>query len=296
MSTTRREFFARTGAGAVGAALAAGLGAAVSPRAASAAKKPAGKVQVKVGGRTGTIGRSGPAALDYAKKLALDGIEIEAGGPADRLTCADPELQKQFLAEAKKTGTVVSSICMGLCNSYPVFSDPRAKQWIEQTIDATAALNAKVILVPFFGRADLRGKQAERLKTIEVLKSVADKAEQKGITLALENTLRAEENIEIVEKVGSPFVRVYYDIGNSTYNGYDVPKEIRMLGTKYIAQFHFKDGGFLLGRGRVDMAAVREAVEDIGYKGWILLETSRRPLGAELSAVYNGAFIRGLFC
>jgi len=126
------------------------------------------------------------------------------------------------------------------------------------------------------------------------MKSIAAHAEKKGVVLGLENTLSAEENIEMVEKIGSPFVRVYYDIGNSFYNGYDVPKEIRMLGTKYISEMHFKDGGSLLGKGKIDMAAVGQAVRDIGYAGWIVLETSS-PLGPQNSSAYNAGFIRGLF-
>lgn len=307
MSTTRREFFAYGGAGALGAALAAGVGAGLGP-ASALARQPVKKLKFRVGGRTGTIGRSGPEALAHAKKLGLEGIEIEAQergrDPGDRLSSWDPGLQKQFLAEAEKTGVVVASTCIGHFNRYPVFADPRAKRWLEGTIDATKALNAKVILVPFFGSAgDMRIKgtsrpdPAKRDKAIEVLKSVAEKAESTGISLALENTLSAEDNMYMVEKVGSPAVRVYYDIGNSTNNGYDVPKEIRMLGNNLIAQFHFKDRGTLLGQGQVDMAQVAAAVRDIDYEGWIVLETSKvEPLGTDGSATYNAGFIRGLLC
>lgn len=301
MSTTRRDFFAYGGAGVMGAALAAGLGAGSAPRLASA-QRIQKKLNVRIAGRTGTIAKGGPEALAHAKKLGLEGVEIEAGGAADRLQCWDPDLRERFRAEAEKTGVVVSSVCMGLCNSNPVFSDPRAKSWLEGTIDATKALGAKHILVAFFGKGDLRirGQSQPRpddaAKTIEIMKSVAERAEKAGVILGLENTLPAEANIEIVDKIGSPFVRVYYDIGNSTNNGYDVPKEIRLLGTKYLAIVHFKDGGSLLGQGRVKMAPIAQAMCDIGYEGWIVLETSGRPLGAEASAAYNTGFIRGLFC
>ena len=48
---------------------------------------------------------------------------------------------------------------------------------------------------------DLKGKADAKAKTIEVVKSVADKAEKAGVTLGLENTLSAEQNLEIVEKI-----------------------------------------------------------------------------------------------
>jgi sugar phosphate isomerase/epimerase len=295
MGATRREFFAYSGAAALGSALAGGLGVGLAPGGALAASEAPKKVKIRVGARTGCLGKGGPEALAVAKKLAIDGIEIEAGGPNDQLECADPELQKRYVAEIEKTGVAMASICMGLLNSNPVFSDPRAKSWLDQTIDATAALGAKSILVAFFGSGNMKGKKDAQTKTIEIAKSVAEHAEKKGVILGLENTLSAEENIEIVDKIGSPFVRVYYDIGNSQGAGYDVPKEIRTLGTKYICEIHFKDGGALLGRGKIDMAAVGLAVRDIGYEGWIVLETGN-PLGPEASSAYNTGFIRGLLC
>ena len=39
-----------------------------------------------------------------------------------------------------------------------------------------------------------------------------------------------------------------------------------------ICEFHFKENGFLLGQGRIDFAAVRKAMYDIGYAGWIQIE------------------------
>jgi len=294
MSTTRREFFAYSGAAALASALASGLGPQ-SASARAAAGATTGPKQIKfrgVGGRTGAL-RGSIGSLATAKKCGLDAIEIEAGGAADKLECSDADAQKEFLAEVEKTGVAMSSICMGLCNSYPVFSEPRAKSWLEQTIDATAALGAKNILVAFFGKGNLKGNAEAKAKTIEVVKSVAERAEQKGVVLGLENTLSAEENIEMVEKIGSPFVRVYYDIGNSAGAGYDVPKEIRMLGTKHINQMHFKDGNALLGQGRINMAAVAKAVIEIGYQGWIILETDA-PLGNDLSWAFNAGFVRGL--
>ncbi len=58
------------------------------------------------------------------------------------------------------------------------------------------------------------------------LKESAPHVEKQGVYLGLENTLSAKENMDILDKVGSDHVRVYYDIANSTKNGYDVPGEI----------------------------------------------------------------------
>ena len=54
--------------------------------------------------------------------------------------------------------------------------------------------------------------------------------------------------------------------------GYDILAEIRQLGRDRICEFHAKENGFLLGQGRIDFPAVRKAMDDIGYGGWIQIE------------------------
>jgi L-ribulose-5-phosphate 3-epimerase len=93
--------------------------------------------------------------------------------------------------------------------------------------------------------------------------------------------------------VGSPALQVYYDVGNSTDKGYDICREIRLLG-KRICQFHFKDARFLLGKGRIDFKKVREAMDDIEYSGWIHLEAAA-PNGLMVDYPANLAFLRSLF-
>jgi sugar phosphate isomerase/epimerase len=108
---------------------------------------------------------------------------------------------------------------------------------------------------------------------VKVLKDVAPKAEKAGVLLGIEDYLSAEDNIMILDRVASPAMKVYYDVGNSTDKGRDVTKEIRLLGSR-ICEFHAKDGGFMLGQGRIDFKAVRKAMDDIQYRGWIQIEAA----------------------
>ena len=289
MGTTRREFFGHTGKGIFGAALAAGLGATVSQHAhaMSEVRKP---VKFRIGAMDGTIGQGGPEALAVAKEIGLEGVQIDAGGAADKLSVCQPEVQQRYKDAMEKTGMAVASICMGLLNGNPLISDSRAPGWVSATIEVAANLKAKAILVAFFGRGTLK-TQEEKDKAAEILKPLAPKAEKAGVILGIENTLSAEDNIRIVDKIKSPAVQVYYDVANSTFNGYDVPKEIRLLG-KRICELHFKDST-LLGQGKVNYPPIREAVRDIGYEGWIILEGAN-PLGPKISGAYNAGFVRGL--
>jgi len=290
MGITRREFFGNTSKGIVGAALAGGLGLTTT-RDARAMREVKGKVKFRVGAMDGTIRQGGPEALAVAKEIGLEGVQIDVGRtPAKKLGTSSPEVQAQYKEMMKETGVVVSSICMGLFNSYPLVSDYRAPEWISDAIETAVNLNAKVILLAFFGRGALK-TQEQKDKVAEILKPLAPKADKAGVCLGIENTLSAEDSVRILDKIKSDAVRVYYDTANSTFNGYDVPKEIRWLGGR-ICEFHFKDST-LLGQGKVDYSPIRDAVMDIGYRGWIILEGAN-PLGGKISGAYNAGFVRGL--
>ncbi len=247
-----------------------------------------------------------PEGLEVAKSLGLDGLEVSAADePRDTLKIADPAFREEYKAVMARSDTVVSSIAMGLLNGNPFASDERAPAWLEQTIAAAADLDAKVILLAFFGQGDLIDRRSARAGgsgmkddavavVVARLKAAAPKAADAGVILGLENTLSAEQNMQILDRVGHDAVQVYYDVGNSTYNGYDVPAEIRALD-KRICQIHFKDGRFALGEGKVDMDAVAQAMNDIQYDGWVTLETAILEDDRDASFRRNAEFTRNLF-
>ncbi len=291
MVITRRKFLGHTSKGIVGAALAGGLGMATSRSAQTATASGGKKVKFRVGAMDGTIRQRGPEALAVAKEIGLEGVQIDAGRAAPKLATSNTEIQRQYKQAMEKTGVVVSSICMVLLNGNPLVSDPRAPGWVSDAIETAVNLNAKIILLAFFGRGTLK-TQEQKDKAAEILKPLAPKAEKAGVILGLENTLSAEDNVRILDKINSPAVQVFYDTANSTFNGYDVPKEIRWLGDR-ICEFHFKDRT-LLGQGKVNYSPIRDAVRAIGYEGWIILEGAN-PLGGKISGAYNAGFVRGLF-
>jgi len=115
-----------------------------------------------------------------------------------------------------------------------------------------------------------------------------------GVTLGIESWLSAEQHIDIIERVGSPAVKVYCDVGNSHKAGYDIYKEIRQLGP-LICEFHAKDYDNLYGKGSINFKEVRLAMDDIGYRGWLVMEGTKMPLGVEESCRYDAEYLRGIF-
>ncbi len=250
----------------------------------------------RIGACDWSIGRMGdPAAFDMAREIGLDGVQVSLGTVADDMKLRKPELQQQYLQAAARTGLRVSSLAIGELNNIPYKSDPRTVAWVSDSIDVCRALGVRVVLLAFFSNDDLRGDQAGVEEVVRRLKAVAPKAEKAGVSLGIESWLDADHHLDILKRVGSPAVRVYYDVCNSNDMGYDIYHEIRRLGRKRICEFHFKENGSLLGQGKVDFKKVRAALDDIGYRGWVQIEGAVPP-GKPMLESYqaNCKFLRGI--
>jgi L-ribulose-5-phosphate 3-epimerase len=252
-------------------------------------------IQVKIGACDWTLGKGGdPAAFDLAAKLGLAGIQVSLNPEGESLALLRPENRKNYLDSAARVGVEIASFAIGELNNIPLKNDPRAESWLAEGIEIASAMNVQIILVPFFGRGDLRNDPEGMNNAVAALRRLAPQAEKAGVVLALESWLSAEDHLAIIEKIGSPAVQVYYDVGNSQEAGYDILKEIRLL-SKRICQFHAKDYKDLYGKGSMHFPAVRAAMEDIGYSGWLVIEGTQFPLGLEQSILYDLNFLRGLF-
>lgn len=238
---------------------------------------------------------SSPEAFDVAKQIGLDGVQISLGRVANDMHLRKPEVQKQYADKLAETGLKIASLAIGEMNNVPLKSDERAAQWLMDSIDVCRAMKIDIVMPAFFGKGALdMSNTAEIDVVVARLKEAAPKAEKAGVTIGLENYLSAEENMRLIDRVGSPALAVYYDVGNSMKMGYDIDREIRQLG-KLVCQVHVKDGKTPLGEpGQIDFKKVREALDAIGYRGWLVLE-STAPGGPEASYPAQAKFLREIF-
>jgi L-ribulose-5-phosphate 3-epimerase len=212
-------------------------------------------------------------SIALAKSLGFDGVQVSIGQAKDgKLPLADPALQKTFLAESKRVNLPIESLCLEMLHRNYLKSDPLGQRWVADCIPIAKAMGVRVVLLPFFGKGALT-TPAEMDKVGDVLKEIAPTAEKEGVILGLEDTISARDNVRIMERANSPAVLTYYDVGNSTDNGFDPVKEIRWLGSARICEVHLKDNPHYMGKGTIDFPAVIAALADIGFSGWAQLET-----------------------
>jgi sugar phosphate isomerase/epimerase len=279
MVLTRRQFL---GAGAA-------WGLAARPAAA-------GLAGLKIGVTDWNLRQTGKVeAVALAKSLGFAGVEVSLGRtPVDgKLPLDNAEVQDAYLTEVRKHNFALAGTCLDILHVNYLKNDKLGQKWIADAIPITKKLNARVMLLPFFGKGALRTRE-EMDYVGDVLRELGPEAEKAGIVLGLEDTISAEDNVRIMERSRSKAVLTYYDVGNSTNAGFDIVKEIRWLGASRICQFHLKDNPHYLGEGKIDFPAVMQAISDINFRGFANLETSAPSKSVEDDMRRNLGYLRPL--
>jgi sugar phosphate isomerase/epimerase len=231
-----------------------------------------------------------------ALRLGFAGVEVDLS----RDDLSNGRIDALLRAKAG-TGLAVPSIVLGehsdrggIADTDPVAAE-RARDDVARTIEWAAELGAGAILIPFFGRAELE-EEADIDRAAAAYRPLCELADERGVVLCYEGTLSATRIRALADRVASRAFGCYFDLANPVTRGLDSATEIRALG-ELVRRVHFKDtrveaGDCPPGLGRVDYAASLEALREIEYDSWVVLETPHGPpelIGRDL------AFARSVF-
>ena len=235
-----------------------------------------------------------------AKNAGFEGVEVALDENAGqlRLDTTEKELL-EIKRQAENAGIHLYSVASGLYWSYwlssPVKAErEKAKDIVKCQLETAAALGCQSILViPGCVNAEFAapGRVEDYAQTydnaLESLEAVKGHAAACRVEIALENVwnkflLSPIEMRDFIDKLNSPWVGSYLDIGNMLVYGY--PEQwVRILGQR-IKKVHFKDyrvdagglHGFVdLLAGDVNFPAVMAALKEVGYDSWVTAEMTQ---------------------
>ena len=231
-----------------------------------------------------------------AKDAGFEGVEValdESGEVSLASTERDLLAVKKM---AQDCGIELYSVASGLYwANWMTADDPaeraRAKEIVKRHLETAKILGCdSILVVPGSVNADFAapGRVVDYAdaydRALEAVTELKETAEALEVNLCLENVwnkflVSPLEMRDFIDKVNSPFVGSYFDVGNVLANGY--PEQwIKILG-KRIKKVHFKDyrieagglHGFVdLLAGDVNYPAVVEALNAVGYDGWVSAE------------------------
>jgi hexulose-6-phosphate isomerase len=230
-----------------------------------------------------------PKELGYRDKfqLALDvGFQgIEVG------TIADAAVAAEIKEASAKTGLLIHSVMNADHWRFPLSSaDPEVVNKSVAGME-TSLRNARlwgadaVLLVPGVVNPETSYKDAWTRSQKVIRERILPLAQELKVVIGMEEVwnkflLSPLEMARYCDDFASPWVKAYFDVGNMLFYGY--PQDwIRTLGPR-ICRVHVKDfkldrkeskySWTNLGEGDVDWPAVRAALAEVKYEGWVTTE------------------------
>ncbi|MGI9178023.1 MAG: sugar phosphate isomerase/epimerase family protein [Pirellulales bacterium] len=244
--------------------------------------------------------RQKPGAFKLTRDIGADGVEVDMGGLGDRPTfdsrLSDPMVRDQFLAEAEKFGLRICSIAMSGFYAQSFAERPGIERVVQDAIDTTVAIGVQTIFLPLGVRSDLAAHPDLRPAVVARLRAAGLRAADAGVTIAIETALDAAGEAALLDEIGSSAIRSYFNFANALQNGRDLHAELRTLGRDRIRQIHAsnKDGVWLENDPEIDLPAVKQTLDDMGWEGWLVIERSRDAADARNVARNFGANARAL--
>jgi L-ribulose-5-phosphate 3-epimerase len=192
-------------------------------------------------------------------------------------TVRDEKTQEAYRRAALDNGVQICSLAIGNPGKarLPMHTSPAFAVLLVEAVEIAHNLGTNNILLPILGDSHIDMTNQAQVDTfVTTMKEVARYGEKYGVVVALEDWISAEDNIKIVDAVGSDYVAVYYDAHNIVSRVKDIYAEPKMLG-KRINQIHVKNGNMLLETpgGKMEWPRMAKEFYDIGYRGWYVLET-----------------------
>jgi len=243
-------------------------------------------------------------AFQLTKEIGADGVEVDMGGLGNRPTFANKLLidsvRQQFLDKAKELNLEIPSLAM---TGYYAQSFCQREEFIKSIQDCITTMKlmqVKVAFLPLGIQCDLVKKPELRDSVVKRLKVAGKMAKDAGVVIGIETALDANGEKKLLEDVNSPAIRSYFNFSNALKNGRDLEKELKTLGKKYIVQIHCTDddGVLLKDNTRLDMKKVKETLDKMKWKGWLVIERSRdakEPNNVKKNFGSNTAYVKSIF-
>lgn len=254
------------------------IGAAALPSAVFAAPKRRYNVAVI---DLMILKRQKLSAFDLAKEIGADGLEVDMGGLGNRVTfdskLGDPAQRKAFLDKAKETGITICSLAMTGFYAQSFATRPTYQQMVGDCLDTCQKMGVKVAFLPLGVTCDLVKYPELRPAIVERLRVVGEMAKKTGVVIGIETALDAKGEVGLLKEVGSKHIQIYFNFSNPLKEGRDLIQELTILGKKRICQIHCtdEDGVWLENNKRLNMPLVKQTLDRMGWRGWLVIERSR---------------------
>jgi len=194
--------------------------------------------------------------LRYAKEIGYDYLEISIDETPEKLSRLDwdKKTRDELVSTMKKVGLPIRSLCLSGQRKYPMGSEneeirKQSMEIIEKAIILADDLGVRIIQLAGYDVYYEKGNDTTRELFMQNLRKAVEIASKHGVILAFETMETSfmdtvKKAHEVVEKISSPFLQIYPDLGNiknsSLIYNHDVIDDIKE-GKNHIVAAHIKE-------------------------------------------------------
>jgi protein FrlC len=237
-------------------------------------------------------------------RIGYDGIEIGAAAPHAYPAYLNAERRREIKQVLDDNNIVVSAMLPapgggpGHNVSSPLAEERRAAiEQYKEVAQLCADLGGKILLYvagwQIFGTSRQQAWDWSRAALAEIAPVAADL----GVTVAVEPTPTdsnliesADDALELALAVGAPNVKTMFDTIHVYYRNEPATDYVYRLGAM-LEYVHLSDVDRLApGQGRGDFVGLIEALNDIGYNGWLSMEIGFNRRDVEPDKVARDAY------
>ena len=230
-----------------------------------------------------------PVRLTLAAEAGFDFVEMSIDPSVqrlERLTWSSAQ-RRDVRDKAHDLGIPMLTMCLSAHRQYPLGSADkigraRGMEILRQALDLASDLGIRIIQIAGYDTesGDTNGESQNRY--IEAIQQASIWASELSIMLGLENQESGFVNspsqaLAVIEKVNSPYVQMYMDVGNLIVNRRDVRQEI-YIAKGHLLAVHLKDARpdvprrVFFGDGDVPFSEIFRLLAEIRFTGPLMLE------------------------
>ena len=238
----------------------------------------------------------GPLSEQFqkAQSLGYDAIELHLCTPEDAPV-------QQILKLSEETGVKVAAVATGLAKLFDklcfIDDDPAVRsaavERVKQFIDWAVAIRTGIIIGSLRGTIpDKKHREVPDARIQSCLNDILAYNADKHVPLFLEAINRyennylntAEETLSFVERFHSKDLFVHLDTFHMNIEEANIPAAIKLAGTR-LGHIHLADNNrHACGEGALDFGSILNALQDIGYSGYLSVECLPLPDGETAAA------------
>jgi D-psicose/D-tagatose/L-ribulose 3-epimerase len=222
------------------------------------------------------------ALLPQLRQHGFDGFEVPVFEPAK----VQADSIRRVLAETELECTVCAILPAGM---NPISEDPeirrKTRQHLLDTIKVTADLGSSLMAGPLYAPiGHLPGRRRTSYEwqwAVECFHSLGETLKAHQVALALEPLNRFEtyflntaaDAAKLCEEINQPNIGVLLDTFHTNIEEKDVAAAFRQVGRKLKHVHACENDRGIPGSGHVDFPGIAAALTEIGYDGWVTIES-----------------------